>query len=84
VLLEVNAETDFVARNEEFKSFVKDASQLALRHGGDLEKLLASPMGGSSVQQTLTEMVAKIGREYVGAPRRRPIGEPRRGRRLCA
>jgi elongation factor Ts len=61
VLLEVNAETDFVARNEEFKSFVKDASRLALKEGGDLEKLLASPMGGSSVQQTLTEMVAKIG-----------------------
>jgi elongation factor Ts len=61
VLLEVNAETDFVARNEEFKSFVKDASQLALKEGGDLEKLLAAPMGGSNVQQTLTEMVAKIG-----------------------
>jgi elongation factor Ts len=61
VLLEVNAETDFVARNEEFKSFVKDASRLALKEGGDLEKLLASPMGSSSVQQTLTEMVAKIG-----------------------
>lgn len=61
VLLEVNAETDFVARNEEFKTFVKDASQLALQQGGDLEKLLAHPMGASTVQQTLTEMVAKIG-----------------------
>jgi len=61
VLLEVNAETDFVARNEEFKSFVKDASRLALKEGGDLEKLLAASMGSSSVQQTLTEMVAKIG-----------------------
>jgi elongation factor Ts len=61
VLLEVNAETDFVARNEEFKTFVKDASRLALKQGGDLEKLLAHPMGSSSVQQTLTEMVAKIG-----------------------
>ncbi|MBC7907170.1 MAG: elongation factor Ts [Rhodospirillaceae bacterium] len=61
VLLEVNAETDFVARNEEFKSFVKDASQLALKEGGDLEKLLTSPMGSSTVQQTLTELVAKIG-----------------------
>src|SRR5476649_603263 len=61
VLLEVNAETDFVARNEEFKSFVKDASRLALKEGGDLEKLLASPMGSSSVQQTLTELVARIG-----------------------
>src|SRR5664279_2538916 len=37
VLLEVNAETDFVARNDEFKTFVKDASRLALKEGGDLE-----------------------------------------------
>jgi elongation factor Ts len=61
VLLEVNAETDFVARNEEFKDFVKAATALALREGGDLEKLLGHPMGSSTVQQTLTELVAKIG-----------------------
>jgi elongation factor Ts len=61
VLLEVNAETDFVAKNDEFKAFVKDASRLALKEGGNLEKLLAAPMGSSSVQQTLTELVAKIG-----------------------
>jgi elongation factor Ts len=61
VLLEVNAETDFVARNDEFKDFVKSATRLALAEGGDLEKLLARPMGGSTVQQTLTELVAKIG-----------------------
>jgi elongation factor Ts len=61
VLLEVNAETDFVARNDEFKAFVKDATRLALKEGGDLEKLLASPMGSATVQHTLTELVAKIG-----------------------
>jgi elongation factor Ts len=61
VLLEVNAETDFVARNEEFKEFVKTATALALQEGGDLEKLLGHPMGGSTVHQTLTELVAKIG-----------------------
>ena len=60
-LVEVNAETDFVARNEEFKSFVKSAAAIALKEGGDLQKLLAAPHGGSSVQQTLTELVAKIG-----------------------
>ena len=60
-LVEVNAETDFVARNDEFKSFVKAASELALKEGGDLQKLLAAPHGGSTVQQTLTELVAKIG-----------------------
>jgi len=61
VLLEVNAETDFVARNDEFKAFVTDATKLALKEGADLEKLLAAQMGSSSVQQTLTELVAKIG-----------------------
>jgi elongation factor Ts len=60
-LVEVNAETDFVARNEEFKSFVKSAADLALKEGGNLEKLLAAKHGGSNVQQTLTELVAKIG-----------------------
>jgi len=60
-LVEVNAETDFVARNEEFKGFVKSAAQLALEEGGDLEKLLNRKMGDESVQHTLTELVAKIG-----------------------
>jgi len=60
-LVEVNAETDFVARNEEFKSFVKSAADLALKEGGDLEKLLAAKHGNSNVQQMLTELVAKIG-----------------------
>jgi elongation factor Ts len=60
-LVEVNAETDFVARNEEFKSFVKSASDIALAEEGDLAKLLKAPHGASTVQQTLTELVAKIG-----------------------
>ncbi|MDE1939315.1 MAG: elongation factor Ts [Alphaproteobacteria bacterium] len=60
-LVEVNSETDFVARNDEFKEFVKKAAELALTEGCDAEKLLSKPMGGKSVQQTLTEMIAKIG-----------------------
>jgi len=60
-LVEVNAETDFVARNDEFKKFVKSAADLALLEGGDMEKLLAAKHGTSNVQQTLTELVAKIG-----------------------
>jgi elongation factor Ts len=60
-LVEVNAETDFVARNEEFKSFVKSASAIALKEGGDLAKLLAAKHGASTVEQTLTELVARIG-----------------------
>jgi elongation factor Ts len=57
----VNAETDFVARNDDFKDFVKSAADIALKEGGDLEKLLAAPHGGSTVQQSLTELVARIG-----------------------
>jgi elongation factor Ts len=61
-LVEVNAETDFVARNDQFKDFVKSAAQIALAEAGDLDKLLAKPMdGGASVKDTLTNMVAKIG-----------------------
>src|SRR5579863_9705541 len=47
-LVEVNAETDFVARNEEFKVFVKSAAQLALEESGDLDKLLAAKHGNSN------------------------------------
>jgi len=61
-LVEVNSETDFVARNDEFKEFVKEASQLGLEAEGDLEKLLASNMkGGASVDAVLKELIAKIG-----------------------
>jgi elongation factor Ts len=61
-LVEVNAETDFVARNDQFKEFVKKTADIALQEAGDLDKLLAKPMeNGNTVQHTLTEMVAKIG-----------------------
>ncbi|MBV9571137.1 MAG: elongation factor Ts [Alphaproteobacteria bacterium] len=61
-LVEVNSETDFVARNDEFKEFVKEASQLGLEAEGDVEKLLAANMkSGSSVDAVLKELIAKIG-----------------------
>ena len=61
-LVEVNSETDFVARNDQFKDFVKRAAELALEEAGDIEKLLERPMtGGASVRHTLSEMVGKIG-----------------------
>jgi elongation factor Ts len=60
-LVEVNSETDFVARNDQFKDFVKTAAKLALEEGGDVERLLAKPMGDGSVQDALTAMIAKIG-----------------------
>jgi elongation factor Ts len=60
-LVEVNAETDFVARNDQFKDFVKSAAQLGLEADGDVEKLLNKKMGADTVDATLKELVAKIG-----------------------
>ena len=60
-LVEVNAETDFVARNDEFKTFVKDAANAALKAEGDVEKLLAHPAAEGSMKDRLTALVAKIG-----------------------
>jgi elongation factor Ts len=61
-LVEVNAETDFVAKNDQFKEFVKKAAALALEEDGDLEKLLKRDFkNGASVEQTLTSLVSTIG-----------------------
>ena len=61
-LVEVNAETDFVGRNDEFKDFVKRAAQIALKEEGDLERLLGHNYSdGQNVRDALTGLVAKIG-----------------------
>ena len=62
-IVEINAETDFVARNEDFQRFVKNVSSIALRGNGKLEDLKADTYFGSSasVEETLTNMIATIG-----------------------
>ena len=61
-VVEVNSETDFVAKNEIFQDFVRNVAQLALQHGTDVEALGAAqyPEGGT-VQEKLTDNIAKIG-----------------------
>ena len=61
-VVEVNSETDFVAKNEIFQDFVRNVAKLALQHGTDAEALGAAqyPEGGT-VQQKLTDNIAKIG-----------------------
>jgi elongation factor Ts len=61
-VIEVNSETDFVAKNELFQDFVRNAAKLALQHGTDMEVLGAAqyPEGGT-VQEKLTDNIAKIG-----------------------
>lgn len=62
-LVEINCETDFVARNEEFQGFVASGAKLALDAQGDVEALAgtAYPDGSGSVQDKLTSMIATIG-----------------------
>ena len=62
-VVEVNSETDFVGRNEQFQKFVAAVTRLALDNGGDLTKVAASPFPGSArdVQGELTNMIATIG-----------------------
>src|SRR4051794_11519742 len=60
-VVEVNSETDFVARNEAFQSFVKTVAELALK-ATDVEALKrAAYPGGGTVEEALTNLVAKIG-----------------------
>ena len=61
-VVEVNSETDFVAKNELFQDFVRNVASLALEHGTDVEVLGAAqyPDGGT-VQEKLTDNIAKIG-----------------------
>ena len=59
-VIEVNAETDFVARNDSFQNFVKDVAKLALTVN-NLEELKAADLNGKTVEQTLTDLIATIG-----------------------
>ena len=62
-VVEVNAETDFVARNETFQGFVTDVTKLAIGGGGDIEALKAKvfPGGEGDVANQLTHLIATIG-----------------------
>jgi elongation factor Ts len=62
-MVEVNAETDFVARNEAFQDFVRAVAKVALVVGDDVEKIKAAayPGTGRNVGDELTQLVATIG-----------------------
>ena len=61
VAVEVNSETDFVARNADFQSMVAEIARVALDVTGDVEALRAAPMGGKTVGEIVTDRVATIG-----------------------
>jgi elongation factor Ts len=61
VLVEVNSETDFVARNDLFQGLVKMIANVALDIGADLDKILAARIGDRTVADAISETIAKIG-----------------------
>ena len=62
-IVEVNSETDFVARNEQFQAFVRETAKLALMGAGTLEALEATHFPGSqtTIKDRLQELIATIG-----------------------
>ena len=61
-LVEVNSETDFVAKNEQFQDFVRNVAQIALATGGEVEELSRAQFpGGGTVAEVLTSNIATIG-----------------------
>ena len=61
-MIEINSETDFVAKNSEFINFVEDVSKAALKKDGKMESILISEMiNKKKVKDNLVELISKIG-----------------------
>jgi elongation factor Ts len=62
-IVEINSETDFVARNDNFQSFVSNISKINLDQKGDLDKVIKSQYNKTkdNVSNTLTNLISKIG-----------------------
>jgi len=61
VLVEVNSETDFVARNDLFQGLVKMIANVALDVGSDVDKINAAKAGSLTIADSISESIAKIG-----------------------
>jgi elongation factor Ts len=60
-VVEVNSETDFVARNDLFQGLVKMIADVALDAGANVDKILAAPIGGITTADAINDTIAKIG-----------------------
>ena len=61
VAVEINSETDFVAKNVDFQSLVREVTKVALQVGTSVEVLRASHLNGESIETVLTAAIARIG-----------------------
>ena len=61
VAVELNSETDFVAKNADFQTLVREITKVALQTGDSVEVVKAADLNGKTVEQVLTESIARIG-----------------------
>ena len=61
ILVEVNSETDFVARNYLFQGLVKMVADTALDAGANVDKILAAKAGGITIDEAIADTIAKVG-----------------------
>ena len=82
-IVEVNSETDFVAKNDEFIGFVDKLANLALEaESTDMDAFKAMPFEGSTVGEALTALIAKIGENMSVRRIEKKIGENMNIRRI--
>jgi elongation factor Ts len=90
VLVEVNCETDFVARGDDFQAFARDVAKVALgSKAAELEALMAQPDGGSTLEERRRALIAKIGenitvRRFARIESTGPLGAYLHGSRIGA
>jgi len=61
VAVEINSETDFVAKNADFQKLVAEVTKVALQTGDSVEVVKAADLNGETVEQVLTGAIARIG-----------------------
>lgn len=61
VAIEINSETDFVAKNADFQALVRDVAKVALTAGDSVEVVKASHLNGKTVDEVVQETIARIG-----------------------
>jgi elongation factor Ts len=61
ILVEVNSETDFVARNDLFQGLVKMVADAALDAGASVDKILAAKAGSITIDEAIADTIAKVG-----------------------
>ena len=61
VAIEINSETDFVAKNEDFQNLVRDVARIALETGESVEVVKAADLNGETVENVINGAIARIG-----------------------